>query len=93
MQCDDCHMPKTAAGGARYSVHDHLFDFSQPEVACSECHDAADERLKQQPKHAWNLRPVQQPKPLTVEESCIRCHGDKESSWIQEKLKGIRRRL
>ena len=45
-------MAQTAAGGTRYTIHDHMFDFSQPDVACGECHEPGDERLKQTPKHA-----------------------------------------
>jgi cytochrome c553 len=86
-------VPHTAAGGTRYSVHDHLFDFSQPEPACSECHDAGDERLRQQPKHAWNIRPVKSPERLTVEQTCVKCHQDKGTAWVDEKLKGLRKRL
>ena len=86
-------MPATAAGGTRYSVHDHMFDFSQPEVPCAECHEAGDERLGKTPTHTWNIQPVKFAKPLTIEENCVRCHGDKEASWIQEKLKVIKRRL
>ncbi len=86
-------MPATTARGARYSVHDHQFDFSQPEVACAECHDNGDERLGRTPKHVWNFQPVRDPKPLTLEQACARCHGDKGAAWVDEKLKTIRRRL
>jgi hypothetical protein len=86
-------MAQTTAGGARYTIHDHMFDFSQPEVACGECHEPGDERLALTPKHAWTFEKVKFPKPLTIEQNCQRCHGEKDPSWIQEKLKGIRRRL
>ncbi len=86
-------MTQTTAGGARYTIHDHMFDFSQPTVACGECHEPGDERLARKPSHAWNIEPVRFPKPLTIEENCVRCHGGKEAGWIQEKLKLIRRRL
>lgn len=86
-------MAATAYGGTRYSVHDHMFDFSQPEVACTECHDQGDERLGRKPAHQWNIAPVKFPKALTMEEACKRCHGDKDAAWIQEKIKPIRRRL
>jgi len=26
VKCDDCHMAQTAAGGTRYTIHDHMFD-------------------------------------------------------------------
>jgi formate-dependent nitrite reductase cytochrome c552 subunit len=91
--CEDCHQAATTAGGTRYSVHDHKFDFSQPPVACGECHEAGDERLGKTPVHQWNIQPVKFPKPLTLEENCRRCHGDKEAAWIQENLKKIQRRL
>ena len=93
VKCDDCHMAQTTAGGERYTIHDHMFDFSQPEVPCGECHEAGDERLNKTPKHAWPFEKVKFPKPLTLEQNCVRCHGEKEASWIQEKLKGIKRRL
>lgn len=86
-------MAQTTAGGARYSVHDHMFDFSQPPVACGECHEPGDERLKKTPTHVWNIEPVKFAKPLTIEQNCVRCHGEKDTAWIQEKLKGIKRRL
>lgn len=70
-----------------------MFDFSQPEIACGECHEPGDERLTGTPQHAWNIEPVQFPQPLTLEQNCVRCHGDKTTAWIQEKLKGIRKRL
>ena len=86
-------MAKTVAGGTRYSVHDHKFDFSQPEVPCGECHDPGDERLGKTPTHAWIFDRVKFPKPLTVEQNCQRCHGEKDVTWIAEKLKVIKRRL
>jgi hypothetical protein len=36
---------------------------------------------------------VRFPQPLTLEQNCARCHGEKDAGWIQEKLKGIRKRL
>lgn len=86
-------MPATTAGGTRYSIHDHKFDFSQPEVACDECHDDGDERRGRTPKHEMNFRPVRFPVPLTLEQACARCHADKGPAWVPEKLKAIRRRL
>jgi hypothetical protein len=86
-------MAQTTAGGTRYTIHDHMFDFSQPEPACGECHDPGDERLQKTPTHAWNFQRVKYPEPLTIEQNCARCHNDKETAWIQEKLKGISRRL
>lgn len=93
MKCDDCHQAQTIADGSRYSIHDHQFDFSQPAVACGECHEPGDERLKKTPTHAWPIEPVKFAKPLSVEQNCVRCHGAKDANWLQEKLKGIRRRL
>jgi len=86
-------MAQTTAGGTRYSVHDHMFDFSQPPVACGECHEPGDERLTKKPVHAWNIEPVKFARPLTLEQNCVRCHGEKDAGWIKEKLKGIQRRL
>ena len=93
MTCEDCHQTATTAGGTRYSVHDHKFDFSQPEVACTECHDAGDERLGKKPTHAWNFRPVQFPQPLALEQTCARCHAEKGDAWIRERLGTLKRRL
>lgn len=93
MRCDDCHQPATVAGGTRYSIHDHLFDFSQPPPACAECHDKDDDRLAKTPAHVWNIQPVRFPTPPTMEENCQRCHPDKGSDWVRDKLKTIRRRL
>jgi len=86
-------MAQTAAGGTRYTIHDHMFDFSQPDVACGECHEPGDERLKTTAAHAWTFEKVKFPAPLTIEQNCRRCHGEKDASWIQEKLKAIKRRL
>ena len=86
-------MTHTVAGGTRYSVHDHKFDFSQQEVACSECHDEGDERLGKKPAHVWNIRPVQFQQPQALEQTCARCHGDKTEEWMAENLKKIRKRL
>jgi hypothetical protein len=74
-------------------VHDHKFDFSQPEVPCRECHEEGDERLGKKPAHVYNIKPVQFPEPLTMEKNCARCHGDKTAEWAEENLKKIRKRL
>ena len=86
-------MAQTTAGGERYTIHDHMFDFSQPEVACGECHEPGDERLQKTPTHAWAFDKVKFPKALTVEQTCVRCHGEKDANWILEKVKIIRKRL
>jgi len=93
VSCDDCHTPATTAGGTRYSIHDHLFDFSQPAVDCRECHDEGDERLAQTPTHEWNIRPVRFPEKLTMAQACARCHEDKGQDWVAEKLQGLKKRL
>ena len=93
MACDDCHQAATIEGGSRYSIHDHMFDFSQPQVACGECHETGDERLKKTPAHQWNIQPVKFPKPLTLAENCVRCHNDKPAEWLAENLKKISKRL
>jgi hypothetical protein len=36
--CTDCHLTKLSPNKERYSIHDHKFDFSQPESECTECH-------------------------------------------------------
>ncbi|HWR97421.1 MAG TPA: cytochrome c3 family protein [Candidatus Methanoperedens sp.] len=91
--CEDCHQTATVAAGTRYSVHDHKFDFSQPEVACGECHEAGDERLGKKPAHLWNIQPVKYPEPLALELTCARCHGDRTAEWTAESLQKIRKRL
>ena len=37
--------------------------------------------------------PVKVPENLTVEQACARCHQDKGTSWLDEKLKGLKKRL
>lgn len=93
MTCEDCHQTATVAGGTRYSVHDHKFDFSQPEVPCRECHDEGDERLGRTPAHVFNIRPVKYPEPVALDQTCARCHADKAPGWVAEGLKKIRKRL
>ncbi len=74
VQCVDCHPPKTTENGLRYSIHDHKFDFSGPELACTECHPKDDERLKKKPSHVFHFSPVKSSGVATIEEACARCH-------------------
>ena len=86
MDCDGCHVPTLAPGGDRYSVHDHLFDFSQPPMPCTECHSAGEVDEKTAPPHEFNMKPVAAKEHLTVEEACLRCHSDRDTVWVREKI-------
>jgi nitrate/TMAO reductase-like tetraheme cytochrome c subunit len=74
LECVDCHPPFTNRSGERYSIHDHRFDFSGPELPCTECHEADDKRLMQKPQHAYRFTTVRGREVRTVEEACARCH-------------------
>jgi hypothetical protein len=90
-QCVDCHPPRADRSGERYSIHDHRFDFTGPELPCAECHDNDDPRLGKKPSHEYNLS---KGKPLsvgTMEDACKRCHGDRKgkdslSSWKNKRI-------
>jgi formate-dependent nitrite reductase cytochrome c552 subunit len=75
VQCIDCHTPKTTGDGQRYSIHDHKFDFSGPPLACTECHDKDDERLKKKPRHTFHFTPVRDREVSSVKDACKRCHN------------------
>ncbi len=77
LKCVDCHPPRPTRSGERYSIHDHRFDFTGPELPCTECHAADDPRLDKKPSHDFHF-PVG--KPLVVksmEDACRKCHSDK----------------
>jgi hypothetical protein len=78
VECVDCHTPKTTGDGKRYSIHDHKFDFSGPELKCTECHEQDDARITGNPRHVFPFYPVKAREASTVEEACRRCHeGEK----------------
>jgi hypothetical protein len=82
--CTDCHIPSLASSGDRYSIHDHRFDFSQPEPPCTECHSPGEVDESAAPPHEFNIKPVRIPENLTLEEACLRCHEDKDMEWVEE---------
>jgi cytochrome c553 len=86
-------VPQTVRGGTRYSVHDHRFDFSQPEMACSRCHNAGEVDESASPPHEFNIGPVPIPENLTLEESCLRCHDDKDMGWVKENIGTLKYKL
>jgi len=84
-QCDDCHVPTLIASGERYSIHDHKFNFSQPEPPCTECHEEADVKGKKAPeKHEFHLPRMKYKKNMTLHEACLRCHKDKDIEWAKK---------
>ncbi len=76
--CVDCHTPKVTDGGKRYSIHDHKFDFSGPELPCTECHEAKEIEGKKAENHNFNFSRVKVPETLTLEQACARCHPGKD---------------
>jgi formate-dependent nitrite reductase cytochrome c552 subunit len=78
VHCVDCHTPQVAAGGNRYSIHDHKFDFSGPELPCSECHTEKETAGKKAPPHDFPFRRVELQDTLTLEQACARCHTDRD---------------
>ncbi len=86
--CADCHVPTVIDGGERYSIHDHRFDFSQPALACTECHDTdMNGQAAPAQTHNFNIREVKIKENLTVPQACLKCHEDKDSGWVSGKLK------
>ncbi|MBI5418623.1 MAG: hypothetical protein HZA60_00905 [Deltaproteobacteria bacterium] len=77
VRCIDCHTPQGTSGGQRYSIHDHKFDFSGPELPCVECHEEKDIRGKKAENHDFHFSRVKTPGSLTLEQACARCHPDK----------------
>ncbi len=87
VQCVDCHAPTMARDGQRYSIHDHKFDFSQPELPCTECHEKKDVEGKNAPNHDFHISRVKVPQNLTLEQACARCHPDKKIADILKEWK------
>ncbi|GAB4264518.1 MAG: hypothetical protein Kow0092_16240 [Deferrisomatales bacterium] len=96
--CRDCHVPEiahTPDGGRAYSIHDHKFDFSQPEPACTECHEPADVEGKGDRcgYHTpdFHLTRVKYPREMTVPEACVYCHTtelkeSRDEGWAREAI-------
>ena len=78
VECIDCHTPQVAGEGSRYSIHDHKFDFSGPEMPCTECHETKDVEGKKAVSHDHNLDRVRMKETLTLEQACARCHPGKD---------------
>ncbi|HEY6073717.1 MAG TPA: multiheme c-type cytochrome [Anaerolineales bacterium] len=87
VQCIDCHAPQVTDGGSRYSIHDHKFDFSGPEMPCVECHEAKETEGKNAEAHDFHFDRVRTRENLTLEQSCLKCHPEKD---IRETLKDWR---
>ena len=86
-------MPKTVADGTRYSIHDHRFDFSQPEMPCRDCHNEGEVDESAEPPHTFNIQPVRIPGNPTLKESCLRCHEDKDMQWVDETIGTLKFKL
>jgi hypothetical protein len=82
VQCVDCHTPQVTAGGQRYSIHDHKFDFSGPELPCTECHEEKEVSGKKADNHNYHFNRVKVRENLTVEQACARCHPDMKVSEV-----------
>jgi len=85
LECDDCHVPTLAPSGDRYSIHDHKFNFSQPEPPCTECHEEAKIKGEKVPeKHDFHIPRLKRKKNLTLYEACIQCHKEKDVEWAKK---------
>jgi hypothetical protein len=91
VECRDCHVPTMAEPGKRYSIHDHKFDFSQPPLTCTECHDPGSVSGDRCQYYApdFNITPVPYPREMTVLEACVYCHNtqlkeDRDEAWARE---------
>ncbi|HEY3490326.1 MAG TPA: multiheme c-type cytochrome [Candidatus Deferrimicrobiaceae bacterium] len=83
-ECIDCHPASPTKDGKRYSIHDHKFDFSGPELECSECHDLSDktDRYYRKPgyKHEFHFTRLKYGEPMSMEDACKKCHPDKDAA-------------
>ncbi len=78
VECIDCHVPNLDATGRRYSIHDHKFDFSGPELPCAECHGGEVPDTDGEPPHDFKFERVKIEENLTLEQACRRCHAESE---------------
>jgi hypothetical protein len=76
--CVDCHPPTVTDGGQRYSIHDHRFDFSGPELPCVECHEEKDVAGKTAENHDFHFVRMKPRENMTLDQACARCHPDKD---------------
>ncbi len=76
--CVDCHPPSVTAGGERYSIHDHRFDFSGPELPCTECHEEKEIAGKKAENHDFHFGRLKVRENMTLEQACARCHPGKD---------------
>ena len=93
VQCVDCHTPQVTDGGKRYSIHDHKFDFSGPELPCAECHEEKDVAGKKAENHDFHFTRIKHGETLTIEQACARCHKGKDvkatlAEWKSVQVKG-----
>lgn len=79
VECVDCHVPLLDSTGQRYSVHDHKFDFSGPELPCAECHDDDISATGEKAPHNFNFRRVKTTENITLEKACEQCHSESET--------------
>ena len=86
-------MPTLEPSGKRYSIHDHRFDFSQPEIPCVECHSAGEVDAAAKPPHEFNIQAVRFKKNYTIEEACLLCHDDKDMDWAKETMPTLKLQL
>ena len=91
--CIDCHTPQVTDGGKRYSIHDHKFDFSGPEMPCAECHEEKDVAGKKAENHDFHFTRIKNGETLTIEQACARCHKGKDvkatlAEWKSGQVKG-----
>lgn len=76
-QCVECHVPSVDSTGRRYSIHDHKYDFSGPEIPCAECHGKDAPEAEGGHSHDFQqFGPVQKEENLTLEQACERCHAE-----------------
>ncbi len=79
VECVDCHVPLLDSTGRRYSIHDHKFDFSGPELPCAECHGEKIPESGDKPPHDFHFERVKVPESVTLEQACKRCHAEPKS--------------
>jgi hypothetical protein len=90
-ECISCHTPTVVEGGEEYSIHDHKFDFSRPQMPCIECHDT-EMKGQEAPEatHDFGINEVVIKENLTVSQACARCHDGKDEAWIASGIEKIR---
>jgi hypothetical protein len=85
VECVECHVPLLDSTGQQYSIHDHKFDFSGPEIPCAECHGDDVPKTENGPPHKFHaFSPVQIKENLTLEQACKRCHAEDDPAHAPE---------